>query len=393
MKTFRHVDGIKLAVEIYAPENGTPPFSVVLACHGIPSGRKTEEDPGYRSLAMKLAAAGFLSVIFNFRGCGESGGHLDLAGWCRDLRAVLDLVTERDDVDARRLFLLGFSGGAAVSCQVAAEDRRVAGVVLAACPAELSFLFKREELAQTITRARQIGTIRDDSFPPDPLQWLESLYTVRPETAIACLSGRPLLMVHGREDELVPVEHAKQLYELAGEPKELLILEGAGHQLRREERAMSAAMAWLQRQNKHKSRECWSMLEKGLRGETKAVVAAGNTAKEVGSGSVAVFATPMLVALMESAAISALRDKLPAGQTTVGTKVEISHTAATPLGMTVTAQAELIEVEGRRLVFTVVAQDEAGLVGEGRHERFIVDMEKFISRAEKRKDYNAWMDS
>ncbi|MCL5982367.1 MAG: thioesterase family protein [Firmicutes bacterium] len=135
------------------------------------------------------------------------------------------------------------------------------------------------------------------------------------------------------------------------------------------------------------------MLEKGLRGETKAVVAAGNTAKEVGSGSVAVFATPMLVALMESAAISALRDKLPAGQTTVGTKVEISHTAATPLGMTVTAQAELIEVEGRRLVFNVVAQDEAGLVGEGRHERFIVDMEKFISRAEKRKDYNAWMDS
>ncbi|GFP21845.1 fluoroacetyl-CoA thioesterase [Candidatus Hakubella thermalkaliphila] len=117
-------------------------------------------------------------------------------------------------------------------------------------------------------------------------------------------------------------------------------------------------------------------------------VVAGNTASEVGSGSVPVFATPMLVALMESAAIDALRDKLPAGQSTVGTKVEIVHTAATPLGMTVTARAELVEVDGRRLVFTVSAQDEAGPVGEGRHERFTIDLEKFMSRVEKRKSHN-----
>ncbi|GFP19500.1 fluoroacetyl-CoA thioesterase [Candidatus Hakubella thermalkaliphila] len=130
------------------------------------------------------------------------------------------------------------------------------------------------------------------------------------------------------------------------------------------------------------------MLEKGLRGEAKMEVVAGNTASEVGSGSVPVFATPMLVALMESAAIDALRDKLPAGQSTVGTKVEIVHTAATPLGMTVTAQAELVEVDGRRLVFTVSAQDEAGPVGEGRHERFTIDLEKFMSRVKKRKSYN-----
>ncbi|GFP33133.1 fluoroacetyl-CoA thioesterase [Candidatus Hakubella thermalkaliphila] len=130
------------------------------------------------------------------------------------------------------------------------------------------------------------------------------------------------------------------------------------------------------------------MLEKGLRGEAKMEVVAGNTASEVGSGSVPVFATPMLVALMESAAIDALRDKLPAGQSTVGTKVEIVHTAATPLGMTVTARAELVEVDGRRLVFSASAQDEAGPVGEGRHERFTIDLEKFMSRVEKRKSYN-----
>jgi len=260
MTTFRHVDGVRLAIEIHVPEKGVPPLSVVLVCHGIPSGRKTEDDPGYRSLAMKLAAAGFLSVIFNFRGCGESGGNLDLAGWCRDLRAVLDLVAERDDVDAHRIFLLGFSGGAAVSCKVAAEEQRVDGIVLAACPAELSFLFKREELTQTIAKARQVGTIRDKDFPVDASRWLEELYSVCPEASIGRLSGRPVLIIHGMNDELVPVEHARRLYELAGEPKELLILEGAGHQLRREERAISSAMDWLHRQNSIKAgsvEACW----------------------------------------------------------------------------------------------------------------------------------------
>ena len=135
------------------------------------------------------------------------------------------------------------------------------------------------------------------------------------------------------------------------------------------------------------------MLEKGLRGEASVAVATGNTAQEVGNGSVPVFATPMLVALMESAAIAAVQGKLAEGQTTVGTRVEVSHTAATPVGMTVTAQAELVKVDGHRLVFDVMAQDEAGLVGEGRHERFIVATDKFLARAEKRKGFNAWMDS
>jgi len=142
------------------------------------------------------------------------------------------------------------------------------------------------------------------------------------------------------------------------------------------------------------SRGGWTMvLERGLRGEATVKVSAGNTAQEVGSGSVPVFATPMLVALMESAAIAALQGRLQEGQTTVGTRVEVAHTAATPVGMTVTAQAELVEVDGRRLVFDVMAQDEAGLVGEGRHERFIVEQAKFLSRADQRKGHNAWMDS
>jgi fluoroacetyl-CoA thioesterase len=128
-----------------------------------------------------------------------------------------------------------------------------------------------------------------------------------------------------------------------------------------------------------------SAIEPGIAGEAKMVVAVGNTAIEVGSGSVPVFATPMLVALMENSAINALAGKLPEGQTTVGTKVEIAHTAATPLGMTVTARAELIEVDGKRLLFNVTAVDDTGPVGHGQHERFVINLERFLAKVEEKK--------
>jgi predicted thioesterase len=123
-----------------------------------------------------------------------------------------------------------------------------------------------------------------------------------------------------------------------------------------------------------------TLLTAGLKGEAEMKVVEGNTAIEVGSGSVPVFATPMLVALMENAAINALGEYLPAGQTTVGTKVDVAHTAATPIGMTVTARAELMVVDGRRLVFEVTAEDEHGPVGRSTHERFMVDLEKFLAK-------------
>jgi len=126
-------------------------------------------------------------------------------------------------------------------------------------------------------------------------------------------------------------------------------------------------------------------LKPGLTGEARTVVAVGNTAKEVGSGDVPVFATPMLVALMESASINALAGVLPEGQSTVGTRVEVVHTAATPIGMTVIARAELVEVDRRRLSFNVTALDDAGPVGNGRHERFIIETDKFIAKAEGKK--------
>ncbi len=128
------------------------------------------------------------------------------------------------------------------------------------------------------------------------------------------------------------------------------------------------------------------MVEPGLKGSAEMTVAVGNTAKEVGSGSVAVFATPMLVAILENAAINALEGKLPAGSTTVGMEIAIKHLAATPVGMVVKAEAFLEEVEGRRLTFRVEAHDQVEKVGEGRHVRFILNAEKFMEKASQKRE-------
>ena len=118
----------------------------------------------------------------------------------------------------------------------------------------------------------------------------------------------------------------------------------------------------------------------GMRGETSLVVADEHTAAHFGAGGVQVFGTPMMIGLMESAAWSLVQPQLAEGETTVGTLVSVRHIAATKIGQRVTATAELVEIDGRRLVFTVLAHDEHRLVGEGTHERAIVALDRFLAR-------------
>jgi len=121
-------------------------------------------------------------------------------------------------------------------------------------------------------------------------------------------------------------------------------------------------------------------LSPGLTGEKPALVTEDNTAIKYGSGDVPVFATPALVGLMEGASINAVDRFLPAGFCTVGISISTTHSAATPIGMTVTARAELVEIDGRRLVFKVEGFDDREKVGEGTHERYIVQMDKFMKK-------------
>jgi predicted thioesterase len=109
-----------------------------------------------------------------------------------------------------------------------------------------------------------------------------------------------------------------------------------------------------------------------------------NTALAVGSGSLPVFATPMMIALMEQAACAVLSDALSEGETSVGTLINVHHSAASPIGSTITATATITAVFGRKIIFQVTASDNKGEVGNGTHERVIVDSERFMERAEKR---------
>jgi fluoroacetyl-CoA thioesterase len=117
-----------------------------------------------------------------------------------------------------------------------------------------------------------------------------------------------------------------------------------------------------------------------LTGDATVVVSPEVTARHLGSGAVAVFATPEMVRLMERAAVNGLAPYLAPGQQSVGTMVNVKHLAATPLGATVTARAELVAVEGRRLMFKVSAHDGTDLIGEGTHERALIDLAKFEQR-------------
>lgn len=128
-----------------------------------------------------------------------------------------------------------------------------------------------------------------------------------------------------------------------------------------------------------------SIMEIGIKGHQETLVTEENTAIYVGSGSVRVFATPMMIALIEKTASESVMGYLEDGQSTVGTLVNVSHVSATPVGMKAWCDTELIEVDRRRLVFKVTAFDESGLIGEGTHERFIIDVQKFLAKAEAKK--------
>ena len=123
------------------------------------------------------------------------------------------------------------------------------------------------------------------------------------------------------------------------------------------------------------------MLQIGRNGHLEKTVTADLSAKVWGSGAVDVYATPCMIALVEETAWRSVQDGLELGQATVGTRLDIAHLAATPIGMQVLCDTELIEIDRRKLVFAVTAYDEAGKIAEGTHERFIVDVEKFQAKA------------
>lgn len=154
---------IRLVGELFTPSSLAERHPALIICHGVPQAPPDPTDRGYPLMAERFAGEGFVTLWFNFRGTGESQGNFHLLGWAEDLRAALDYLCPLPEVDSNRVSTLGFSGGAAVSIYVAAQDERISSLVACASPANFDTLI-RPGLAQSTKPVTNLlsGGTRDD---------------------------------------------------------------------------------------------------------------------------------------------------------------------------------------------------------------------------------------
>jgi pimeloyl-ACP methyl ester carboxylesterase len=218
----------------------------LIICHGIPGSGdpRPSDDPGYEALAEDFASLGIASVIFNFRGCGESGGDFEIMGWTRDLETVVSRILDTPFIDPTRLFILGFSGGGAAAIRVAADNSDIYGLAVVGTPAHFEIF--DEDPSETVSNFKERGIIRDPAFPPDIDRWTKSFIEIEPRRWIAHFEGKRVLIVHGDEDELIPVEQAQELFERApaGLAK-IRVIPGGVHRLRLDQRCNDIVKEWL----------------------------------------------------------------------------------------------------------------------------------------------------
>lgn len=222
--------------------------SGVVICHGFPVDPVQPHVPydGYQQLADRLAAdVGWVALTFRFRGTSDSTGNFSLAGWLTDLKAVTEEVLASDVVDS--VWLCGFAAGGALALCAAGEDPRVRGVISFAAPAD--FADRAIDARRFVAQARAAGVIRDPAFPSDLDAWARELREIRPLSLIGKIPPRPVLLVHGANDEVVPVLDARALADAAQGQVELRVLPGAGHRLRNDPRAIALLIGWLDRQH------------------------------------------------------------------------------------------------------------------------------------------------
>lgn len=239
-------DGIELRSYLARPQEHAAPRGLVL-CHGFPQAPREAASAGlrYAELADRIAdQVGMTVLTFNFRGTGQSEGDFSLGGWAHDLKAAVDRL--REEVGQPNVWLAGFGAGGSLALHHASGDEAVRGV--ASFSARAHFDDWYEHADTLLHHLRDFGMVRSDDFPPDLAAWRDELRAMRVVDQVAQLVGRPVLLVHGADDERVPVQDARDLAGAMGGQADLRVIHGASHRLRHDPRIVALLLGWLDRQ-------------------------------------------------------------------------------------------------------------------------------------------------
>lgn len=238
--------GLRLARYLAQPAGSADALPGVILCHGFPVGPLDARQSAltFPELVDRIAnEQRWAAMTFHFRGCGASEGDFSLQGWVDDLRAAIDhLIAEANPVG---IWLVGTNTGGSVAICVAADDPRIRGAALLSPRADFDDWAAQPR--RFLDHAREIGAVRTPGFPKAFDEWGRELRRFRPVDAARRFSPRPMMVMHGDDDESVPVSDARRLAEAHG-AAELRVINGAGHRLRHDPRAIALLMGWLDRQ-------------------------------------------------------------------------------------------------------------------------------------------------
>lgn len=238
--------GSSLPSYLARPVGLTEALPGVIMCHSFPFGPFDARHSAstFPELMDRIAnELGFAAMCFTFRGCGVSPGDFSLQGWVDDLRAAIDhMIAEAQPTG---LWLVGSNTGGSLALCVAADDPRIRGCALLGPRADFDDWAAQPR--KFLDHCREVGSVRTPKFPADFDEWTRELRRFRPVPAAQRFAPRPLLLLHGDDDESVPPSDSRQLAEAHGSA-EMRVIDGAGHRLRHDPRAMAVMMGWLDRQ-------------------------------------------------------------------------------------------------------------------------------------------------
>lgn len=236
---------LRCHIKLATPRVGGGDDLAVILCHGFPqSPLDARHSAGtFPQLVDRIAfTTGRSAMTFTFRGCGESTGDFSLQGWIDDLRAAIDHMTSVAHVE--RCVLVGTNTGGSIAICVAADDPRVTAAALISARAD--FDDWADHPRRFLDHARELGAVRTPGFPASMDDWSRALRRFRPMAAARRFAPRPMLVMHGEDDRHVPTSDARQLAQAHGSA-ELSLLDGAGHRLRHDPRAVAILLGWIER--------------------------------------------------------------------------------------------------------------------------------------------------